>query len=180
MKEIISLMFAVVLPSVMQVKAADFQIMSPAFKHQGEIPDKYTCDNEQQEVISPALSWTGVPSGTKSFVLIIHDPDAPSGPKDHWIVFNLPASTTYLAEGIDKLPAGTRFGKKSFPPNEQYKGPCPPDREHRYFFKLYALDQMLNLPNGASKQDIGAAMRKHILAQTELMGRYNRPQNIKK
>lgn len=145
------------------------KISSPAFEQNAGIPELYTCKGED---ISPPLSWTGVPEGTASLVLIMDDPDAPVGTWDHWILFNLPANTSELAEDTQTYPEGTRLGRNSWKRNE-YGGPCPPGgARHRYFFKLYALDMMLNLPEGVGKAQIEVAMQNHILAQAELIGIY--------
>ena len=102
------------------------------------------------------------------------DPDAPSGTWDHWIVFNLPINMSSLPEGIKQFPIGTKFGKNSWGKTE-YGGPCPPDKQHRYFFKLYALNTVLTLANGASKEQIQHAMKDYIIKKTELIGLYARP-----
>ena len=146
------------------------KISSQAFIHNNEIPKQYTCDGQD---ISPQLSWHDYPKETQSFVLIVDDPDAPSGTWDHWLLFNIPPNANELKEKIASLPAGTKAGKNSWRRND-YGGPCPPDTEHRYFFKLYALDKGLDLPEGASKYQIETAMMGHILAETALMGRYER------
>lgn len=148
------------------------KLTSPAFEHEGKIPAKYTCDGEN---INPPLKIADVPSGAKSLVLIMDDPDVPKylrkdGMWDHWVVFNIPPGVREIKEGEE--PQGTHgIGTGS---NLNYMGPCPPDREHRYFFKLYALDTELNLPEKATKQQIEKAMEGHILAETQLMGRYKR------
>ena len=148
------------------------KLTSTAFEHQGKIPSKYTCDGAN---ISPPLSISDVPSQAKSLVLIMDDPDVPKhlrkdGMWDHWVVFNIPASLTEIKEGEE--PEGTHgIGTSN---NLDYNGPCPPDREHRYFFKLYALDTELKLPEQAKKQQVEKAMEGHVLAKTELMGRYER------
>ncbi len=148
------------------------KLTSTAFEHQGKIPSKYTCDGAN---ISPPLSISDVPSQAKSLVLILDDPDVPKhlrkdGMWDHWVVFNIPASLTEIKEGEE--PEGTHgIGTSN---NLDYNGPCPPDREHRYFFKLYALDTELKLPEQAEKQQVEKAMEGHVLAKTELMGRYER------
>ena len=149
------------------------EITSTAFTHGGIIPNKFTCDGQD---ISPDLLWQGAPVGTQSFALIMDDPDAPMGTWDHWIVFNLPANISALPEKIMNLPPGTRVGQNSWERND-YGGPCPPDREHRYFFKLYALDTMFDLPVGINKVELETAMQGHILAKAELIGNYNRPEN---
>lgn len=152
-----------------------FTLSSTAFRHDSLIPDVYTCDGKD---ISPQLKWEGAPSKTQSFTLIMDDPDAPMGTWDHWIVFNIPAETKEFSENIKSLPSGTKVGTNSWGRSD-YGGPCPPDREHRYDFKLFALDKTLDLPTGASKHDVLKAMKGHVLGETELMGRYDRPQNKK-
>jgi Raf kinase inhibitor-like YbhB/YbcL family protein len=151
-----------------------FTVKSPNFSNNAVVPTHFTCDGDD---LSPALEWAGAPQATKSFVLIMDDPDAPMGVWDHWLLFNIPSNVTKLEEGIKQLPEGAKRGKNSWQRND-YGGPCPPDREHRYFFKLYALDTVLDLPRGASKHEIERAMKSHILAQAELIGRYNRLQNM--
>jgi Raf kinase inhibitor-like YbhB/YbcL family protein len=145
-----------------------FTISSPAFTHKGNIPAQYTCDSKN---ISPALQWSNAPAATKSFVLIVDDPDAPSKTWIHWVVFNISATTTELPEGIrsgDFTCGSNDFGTK------KYGGPCPPSGTHHYHFKLYALDTMLDLSSDAEKENVVAAMKGHILAQAELVGLYQR------
>lgn len=151
-----------------------FSLSSSAFTENGTIPAVYTCDSENKNGISPPLEWKNAPEETVSFVLIMDDPDAPVGNWDHWLVFNIPATITHLDANLKKLPAGVQLGANSWN-RFDYGGPCPPDREHRYFFKIYALDIELSLEEGASKQEIEAAMEGHILAQAQLMARYDRP-----
>ena len=149
------------------------EIKSPAFAHGDLIPPKYTCDGAD---VSPPLSLAVVPAGTKSLALIADDPDAPAGTWVHWVVWNIPAGTKSLEEGIpakEALPNGGRQGTSDFR-RVGYGGPCPPSGTHRYFFKLYALDTTLDLPATATKQDLEMAMKGHTLAQAELMGRYRR------
>ena len=151
----------------------DMNILSPAFQHEGMIPVKFSCKGED---ISPPLKWENAPAGTKSFVLVCDDPDAPMGTWDHWLLFNIPASVTELQEGVPaqaELPNGARHGKNSWG-HKDYGGPCPPGGTHRYFFKFYALDTLLDLKPGASKRELLNAMQGHILAQTELMGKFKR------
>jgi Raf kinase inhibitor-like YbhB/YbcL family protein len=154
--------------------AMTFAISSTSFQNGGEIPKKFSCQGED---VSPELSWTNPPSGTRSFALIADDPDAPSGNWTHWVLFDLPPQTLSLAEGIaksDEVPGGGRQGSNDFR-KIGYGGPCPPPgKPHRYLFKLYALDKMLNLKAGASKQDVEQAMQGHILGKAELMGTYRR------
>jgi Raf kinase inhibitor-like YbhB/YbcL family protein len=148
------------------------KITSPAFTEGGKIPSKYTCEGEN---INPELHFSQIPSNAKTLVLIMDDPDVPEAIRkdkmfDHWIVFNIPPSTTKIPE--NSQPPGipgqnTRGGLN-------YVGPCPPDREHRYFFKLYAVDMEIPLPNGATKKDVEQAIQGHILAEAQLMGRYEK------
>ena len=149
-------------------------LKSSAFQEGGMIPLRFTCDGRD---ISPDLSWSQVPSGTKSFALICVDPDAPSGTWVHWVIFNIPPTKTALPYGVPtlkELPDGSRQGINDFH-RIGYGGPCPPKgKTHRYFFKLYALDTDLNLPAGAKKQQLIEAMEGHILSETVLMGRYQR------
>lgn len=148
------------------------KISSSAFLHNGSIPAKYTCDGSH---INPPLDFSGVPVGAKSLVLLMDDPDVPKsirldGMWDHWVVWNIPSTTLSLKEG--EMPQGI-VGKNSGGETAYYP-PCPPDREHRYFFKLYALDTILDLPAGSSKADVQEAIQGHIIAQAELIGLYNR------
>lgn len=132
----------------------------------------YTLSLHDALPISPPLQWTGAPANTKSFVLIVDDPDAPMGTWDHWVLFNIAPTVNVLSEAVDSkaigIPGKTSFGKQS------YGGPCPPFGTHHYHFKLYALDKMLDLVAGSSKQDVEHAMQGHILAQADLVGLYHR------
>ena len=151
-----------------------FQITTSAFSSGGTIPKNYTCDGPD---LSPPLSWKDAPAGTQTFALIADDPDAPSGTWVHWVIYNLPSSAKELREGVqkaEKLPDGTAQGRNDFR-KVGYGGPCPPPgKPHRYFFKLYALDAKLTLKSGATKSDLESAIKGHILAQAELMGKYGR------
>jgi Raf kinase inhibitor-like YbhB/YbcL family protein len=151
-----------------------FQLSSTAFSASGMIPKQFSCEGTDA---SPQLSWSGVPSASHSLALIMDDPDAPTGTWVHWVLYNLPASTKELAEGVEKqeqLADGTLQGRSSFG-KAGYGGPCPPPgTPHRYFFKLYALDIKLDLKAGASKDELEQAMKGHILGQTELIGKYGR------
>lgn len=151
-------------------------LISSAFDNGGEIPSQFTCDGEQ---VNPPLSVSGVPEGTKSLVLIMDDPDVPKklrpdGVFDHWTLFNIPPEVREIPMGSSVGTLGANTAGKS-----EYIGPCPPREyepsEHRYFFKLYALDTNLALSRGASKFDVLQAMEEHILARAELVGRYRRP-----
>jgi Raf kinase inhibitor-like YbhB/YbcL family protein len=152
----------------------DIRLTSTAFTEGGTIPRKHTCDGSD---VSPPLAWDNVPGGTKSFALICDDPDAPMGTWVHWVLFNLPADTRSLPEAVppDKeLPNGARQGTNDFR-KIGYGGPCPPPgKPHRYFFKLYALDTVLDLPAGSTKPQVVKAMEGHVLAEGQLMGKYGR------
>ncbi|HUU29513.1 MAG TPA: YbhB/YbcL family Raf kinase inhibitor-like protein [archaeon] len=149
------------------------QLTSPAFKNADMIPDRYTCKGQDT---SPALKWSGSPKETKSFALIFDDPDAPMGTWVHWVVYNLPSNCDSLPEKVpDKNPLGNGGiqGTNSWG-RIGYGGPCPPSGTHRYFFRLYALDSVLDLKAGATKSQVLKALEGHILAEVELMGRYSR------
>jgi hypothetical protein len=141
------------------------KIESSAFKNGASIPPRYA---KQGDNVSPPLSISGVPPEARSLVLIMDDPDAPRGLFTHWVVFNIPP-VAWFAE--NEVPKGARVGKNSWG-EAGYGGPQPPDREHRYFFRLYALDRMLDLPKGASREQVEAAMKGHVIAQAEWMGRF--------
>ncbi len=152
---------------------AKMEIKSQAFAEGATIPSKHTCDGQD---LSPSLSWTEPPAGTKSFALISDDPDAPVGTWVHWVAWNIPANARSLPENVpkkDALPDGTQQGTTDFG-RVGYGGPCPPSGTHRYSFKLYALDTTLSLPKTTTKRDLEAAMKGRILARAELMGRYQR------
>jgi Raf kinase inhibitor-like YbhB/YbcL family protein len=154
--------------------AMTIQLTSPAFGAGQSIPTKYTGDGPDQ---SPPLSWSDPPSGTNSMALICEDPDAPRGLWVHWVLFNLPANQRQLTESTPRegtLANGARQGKNDFG-NLGYGGPAPPrGKPHRYFFKLYALDTQLNLPAGATRDQLLAGMKGHVLADGQLMGQYQR------
>jgi Raf kinase inhibitor-like YbhB/YbcL family protein len=153
-------------------------LRSPSFAPNEEIPSEFTCEGHDR---SPALEWSGIPDGTKTLVLIVDDPDAPD-PKApqrtwvHWVVFNIPASVSSLAEGASSasLPKGVRVGMNDWR-KQAYGGPCPPIGRHRYFFKLYALDQVLEIAN-PTKADLEQAIEGHVLAKAELVGTYQKKQ----
>lgn len=147
-------------------------LSSPAFDEGKTIPSIYTCEGIG---INPPLEISNVPEKAKSLVLIMDDPDVPPSVRpdrmfDHWVVFNMPPTTKLIKE--NSKPPGIE-GKNTSGKNG-YFGPCPPDREHRYFFKLYALDTMLNLPAGSTKTQVEKAMHGHILKECHLMGRYEK------
>ena len=143
------------------------KVSSSAFGEGGNIPPKFTCDGSDT---SPPLKIEGIPENAKALVLIADDPDAPSGLFTHWLMWNIDPKTASFEEG--KAPAGViganDFGKSA------YGGPCPPSGMHRYYFKVFALDQELKLPAGAKRKEIDAAIKGHVIAQGQLMGRYSR------
>jgi hypothetical protein len=143
------------------------KLTSDAFKNDGRIPVRYTCDGED---ISPPLSISDVPESAESLALVMDDPDAPMGTFDHWIVWNIPVDTISIAEGEqpEGVPGRNDFG------NLGYGGPCPPSGTHVYRFKLYALDTMLELEEGATKEELQVAMEGHIVERDILRGRYSR------
>lgn len=153
-------------------EGSTMRLSSSAFKNQGIIPSLYTCEGKNY---NPPLTISDVPIEAKTLVLIMDDPDVPKsrrpdGMYDHWIVYNMPAETKEIA--AHSTPFGLQG--RNTAGNNEYTGPCPPDREHRYFFKLYALDQALDLPVGATKKQVEQAMQGHILADCELMGLYEK------
>jgi Raf kinase inhibitor-like YbhB/YbcL family protein len=152
-------------------------ITSSSFSNGGEIPIEFTCEGNDT---SPELQWSGSPGNTKTFALIVDDPDAPDpkAPKMtwvHWVLFNLPASTKQLAAAIASadLPAGTQEGINDWK-RTGYGGPCPPIGRHRYYFKLFALDTELSFVRPPKKADLEAAMTGHILAEAVLLGTYQK------
>ena len=149
-------------------------LTSSAFADGAAIPRRYTCDAED---LSPDLAWSGAPAATQSFALIADDPDAPMGTWTHWLIWNIPAKATLLpgdTPKIESLDNGARQGKNDFK-RIGYGGPCPPPgKPHRYFFKLYALSVRLELKPGASKADLEAAIKPHVLAEARYMGTYGR------
>jgi Raf kinase inhibitor-like YbhB/YbcL family protein len=168
-KAIIAGAVAIALVAIVSFAAggAKMKITSSAFQEGASIPSKFSCDGADS---SPPLEIAEVPSGAKSLALIVDDPDAPSGLFTHWMVWNIPPQTSTVAEG--SAPKGVHgandFGKSG------YGGPCPPSGTHRYYFKIFALDRELDLPSGAKRSQLDAAMKGHVVAQGELMGRYSR------
>jgi len=153
------------------------KITSSAFQPGGAIPSKYTCEGQD---VSPPLAWSGVPSNTKSFALIVDDPDAPDPAKPqrvyvHWVVYNTPPTATSLPENASKkgLPKGAVQGKNDWGKAE-YGGPCPPIGRHRYFFKLYALDIELTGLSSPTKADVERAVKGHVVDSGELVGTYQK------
>ncbi len=158
---------------VKEEKMKEIKVESAAFAHEGMIPKKYTCDGEN---ISPPLKWEGIPENAKSIAIICDDPDAPMGTFVHWVLYDLPADINELPEGIPPekiLENGAKQGINDFR-KIGYGGPCPPFGTHRYFFKIYALDTVLNLEPGLTKSQLLKKMEGHIIAYGELMGKYKR------
>ncbi len=148
------------------------KLTSPAFSQGETIPSKYTCEGENN---NPPLTISDVPTGSQSLTLIMDDPDVPAYIRpdkmyDHWVIYNIPPDTHKIQE-MAKPPG---IEGKNTEGNASYTGPCPPDREHRYFFKLYALDKKLDLPRGATKKQVEEAMQGHVITKTELIGRYEK------
>jgi Raf kinase inhibitor-like YbhB/YbcL family protein len=146
---------------------------SSAFKPGEAIPAKYTCDGED---LSPPLSWSAMPANARSLALTAVDPDAPRGTWVHWVAWNIPANTHTLSEGFPKEGTSSTQIKQGMTDFKRpgYGGPCPPSGTHRYFFTLYALDTVLNLPPQTTKSELQEAMKGHIVDQAELMGTYQR------
>ena len=145
---------------------SEMQITSPAFEYNERIPEKFTCDGDN---FNPTLEIEDVPEDAQSLVLIVDDPDAPMGTWVHWVVFNIPPETGFIAENSVPGTLGINDFKKL-----DYGGPCPPSGTHRYFFRVYALDIKLNLAEGATKSDVERHMKGHVLDEAELMGTYSR------
>ncbi len=149
------------------------KVTSGAFAEGASIPAQHTCDGRN---VSPPISWEGVPASAKTIALIADDPDAPRGTWVHWVLFNLPATEKGLPEAVpatESLSSGAKQGKNDFG-DAGYGGPCPPSGTHRYYFKLYALDAALDLASGAKKDQQLKAMEGHVVAEGQLMGRYQR------
>jgi Raf kinase inhibitor-like YbhB/YbcL family protein len=149
------------------------EITSSAFKADGMIPSKYTCDGAD---VSPPLEWKNAPGGARAFALICEDPDAPAGTWIHWVLYDLPAHVTKLPENVPpdrQLANGAKHGTTSAR-SIGYHGPCPPSGTHRYYFKLYALDGPTGLGPGATREQVLSAAKGHVLAESQLMGRYKR------
>jgi Raf kinase inhibitor-like YbhB/YbcL family protein len=172
------LAFAALLPTLAQGDAMSFTLSSSAFGDNAAIPKRYTCEGED---IAPPLRWSGAPQGTKSFALIVDDPDAPDpkAPKRtwvHWVLYDIPAGASELPEGAGKKPpAGTREGQNDWK-RTGYGGPCPPIGRHRYFHKLYALDTVLPDLKEPTKAQLLDAMKGHVLGEAQLVGTYQKGQ----
>lgn len=153
-------------PAVDTSNAVTFNLSSPAFQDSGSIPQKFTCQGDD---VSPELNWSEVPANTKSFALIMDDPDAPGSTFTHWVLFDIPADQKQLAGNASPIGASGNNGLNQI----GYLGPCPPSGIHRYYFRLYALDvPSLNLKSGAGRSEVESAMQGHIIGTAEMMGRY--------
>lgn len=159
---------------LISANALAMDVASSSFYNRANIPKKYTCDAEN---ISPNINWWNVPAGVKSFAVICEDPDSPSGTWTHWVIFNIPPTKKSLPENTpqsDKLADGSIQGTNSFDKNG-YGGPCPPKgKPHRYIFRLFALDSMLQLDSKAKRDDVLSEVRNHTIAETRLIGYYGR------
>ena len=149
-------------------KMGELMITSPAFENNGNIPKKYSCDGID---ISPPLAIENVPAGAKSLALIVDDPDAPAGTWVHWVLWDINPGTKEIKENM--VPEGAKQGINDFRKND-YGGPCPPSGTHRYFFKLYALNNVLDLSPGSKKADLEKTMKGHIISQAQIIGLYSR------
>lgn len=153
---------------------SNLALTAAAFKDGDALPVKNTCDGENK---SPALSWSGVPEGTQSLALIADDPDAPMGTFTHWVLYNMPPAQTSLPEGVPQVAQPRGYGTQGMNScrHTGYDGPCPPKGpEHRYFFRLYALDLPPNLQGGLTAAQLAKAMEGHIVGQAQVMGHYHR------
>jgi Raf kinase inhibitor-like YbhB/YbcL family protein len=171
MKTLLSL-FTLLLSAIVQAQISPESIMqlsSPDFANGGPIPKRFTCDDVNH---SPGLRISGVPKAAKSLVLIMDDPDAPGGTFNHWLLWNLSPDLKEIS--TNSVPNGAVQGLNDFKKNA-YGGPCPPAGEHRYYFRLYAADIPVNLPQTAKRADLDKVLRGHILKDATLMGRYARP-----
>lgn len=153
--------------STVQPKGVHMKLTS-VFEHNTKIPSKYTCDGDD---LAPELTISEVPVGAKELVLIVDDPDAPMGTWVHWVLYNIPVSTTKIDN--NNLPKDVKQGMTDFG-RIGWGGPCPPSGEHRYFFKLYAIDKALDMPQGALKAQVEQAIKGHIVEETQLIGLYKR------
>ncbi len=154
------------------VKVRTLQLTSTAFAAGASISDRHTCEGANE---SPPLEWSGAPAGTRSFALIVDDPDAPSGTFVHWLAWDIPGNATELRANTGPQDIPPTQGRNGFG-KPGYGGPCPPQGHgtHHYYFRLYALDSTLGLPTGTTRGRLEAAMRDHVLASAQLMGRYQR------
>jgi Raf kinase inhibitor-like YbhB/YbcL family protein len=156
--------------TTLSANALALSVTSPVFQANQFIPEKYTCRGEN---ISPPLQFQAMPDNTKTLALSVFDPDAPAGIWYHWIMINLPANSTGIAENLTVLPTGAEIFANSWG-KKRYDGPCPPSGTHRYVFELFALDSKLSLPASASPREILQVIQQHQLAQAQLIGLYSR------
>jgi Raf kinase inhibitor-like YbhB/YbcL family protein len=174
MKAALLLALAALPVSVAAAQSLTHSLILTSSSFQGQIPPAFTCSGAN---LSPQLAWSAPPAGTASFALAVADPDAPRGTFIHWVLYNLPAGTRSLPEGVPndgQLPNGALQGRNGAG-SLGYIGPCPPgNAPHHYHFTLYALDAKLNLPVGATRAQVEAAMQGHILARGELVGLFKR------
>lgn len=161
-------LFAAVSLQAKEVKMSQMKLTSSAFSHSGRIPATYSCDGSDT---SPPLAIEGVPREAKSLALIMDDPDAPAGTWVHWVLWNMEPTTSKIAQGT--VPHGAQQGVNSWQ-RKSYGGPCPPSGQHRYYFRLYALSELLSLPSNSTRHDLDRAMKGKVLAQAELLGLYGR------
>jgi Raf kinase inhibitor-like YbhB/YbcL family protein len=170
---LIFLLAIITVPIIYSSDTMEIQVTSTAFKEGEMIPRKYTCRGEN---ISPQIAWSNIPEGTKSFLLIADDPDAPMGTWVHWVVYNIPANFSELKERFpedSKFPDGIMQGITDFG-TTGYGGPCPPSGIHRYYFKLYAIDIILDVKPRLTKQEVLNEIEGHILAKGQLMGKFRK------
>jgi Raf kinase inhibitor-like YbhB/YbcL family protein len=152
------------------VTVASVTVTSKSFSSNGPIPIDYTCDGKE---MSPQVTWSSPPEGTKSIALVVDDPDAPSGTFTHWLVYNLPPDSTFLAEGVDPSTVGAKIGMNDFE-SVRYGGPCPPKMQiHRYRFHVYALNAALDLKDGADRAAVDTHMNGHVLGEGTLYGTFS-------
>jgi Raf kinase inhibitor-like YbhB/YbcL family protein len=155
-------------PAIDTSSAVKFKLSSHAFQDSGLIPQKFTCQGDN---VSPELNWSEAPANTRSFALIMDDPDAPGGTFTHWVLFDIPADQKQSAEGASSIGMSGNNGLN----RTGYMGPCPPSGIHRYYFRLYALDgPSLNLKEGASRSDVETAIKNHVIGAADTMGRYEK------
>lgn len=167
MKTLLTILLGFGLVAAGEARAVPLSLTSAAFGNGAAIPQSYTCEGQN---LSPPLRWNGSPSGTKSFALIVEDPDAPGGTFAHWLLYNIPVDVTSLAPGA--VPRGAQEGENGFG-RIGYGGPCPPSGQHRYFFKLFALDANLSV-HAPNRMTLETAMRGHVLASAQLLGTYQK------
>ena len=153
--------------SIVETEALTLTIGSTAFTHKGSIPAKYTCDGEN---VNPSITIEDIPPGTKSLALIVDDPDSHDRVFDHWVIWNIHPMEMIIENSVPGTEGKNSYGRT------KYQGPCPPaGRVHRYFFRIYALDTLMEIQPGSYRETLEKAMKKHILAEGEIIGLYQRP-----